>query len=95
MGDTGSYVRVFACARLLKIRKGLAGPKAVFILLKFKHGDAFQVDWSTEYTFIGGVRKRVELAHTKLCASRAFWLTACPSRGREMLLMCTPKPLLL
>ena len=85
MGYTGSYARVCAYARLWKIREGLAGAKAAFIPLKFKHGDAFQFDWSTEYTFIGGVRKRVELAHTKLCASRAFWLTAYPSQGHEML----------
>ncbi len=85
LGYTGSYARVCAYARLWKIREGLAGAKAAFIPLKFKHGDAFQFDWSTEYTFIGGVRKRVELAHTKLCASRAFWLTAYPSQGHEML----------
>jgi transposase len=85
MGYTGSYARVCAYARLWKIREGLAGAKAAFIPLKFKHVDAFQFDWSTEYTFIGGVRKRVELSHTKLCASPAFWLTAYPSQGHEML----------
>jgi len=53
--------------------------------LKFAHGEAFQFDWSTEYTFIGGLRRRVELAHTKLCASRAFWLVAYPGQGHEML----------
>ena len=65
--------------------KARRGPKAAFIPLKFKHGEAFQFDWSTEYTFIGGLRRRVELAHTKLCASRAFWLVAYPGQGHEML----------
>jgi hypothetical protein len=39
-------------------------------------GEAFQFDWSTEYAFVGGLRRRLEVAHTKLCASRAFWLVA-------------------
>ena len=30
----------------------------------------FQFDWSCEYTFIGGLRRRLEVAHIKLCASR-------------------------
>ena len=59
--------------------------KGAFIPLKFRQGEAFQFDWSTEYTFIGGIRRRVELAHTKLCASRAFWLVAYPGQGHEML----------
>jgi transposase len=84
-GYTGSYGRVCAFARKWKASVGLASAKAAFIPLKFSHGEAFQFDWSTEYTFIGGMRRRVELAHTKLCSSRAFWLTAYPSQGHEML----------
>jgi hypothetical protein len=34
---------------------------------------------------IGGVWRKVQLAHMKLCASRAFWLVAYPSQGHEML----------
>ena len=45
-------------------------------------GEAFQFDWSTEYTFIGGLRRRVELAHTKLCASRALWLGVWAEEGK-------------
>ena len=51
----------------------------------FRQGEAFQFDWSTEYTFIGGIRRRVELAHTKLCTSRAFWLVVYPGQGHETL----------
>ena len=79
------YGRVCAFARQWKQSQGEASTKAAFIPLKFKPGEAFQFDWSTEYTFIGGLRRRVELAHTKLCASRAFWLVAYPGQGHEML----------
>jgi transposase len=85
LGYTGSYGRVCAFARDWKSSEGLATSKGAFIPLKFAHGEAFQFDWSTEYTFIGGLRRRVELAHTKLCASRAFWLVAYPGQGHEML----------
>jgi hypothetical protein len=53
--------------------------------LKFALGEAFQFDWSTEYAFVGGLRRRLEVAHTKLCASRAFWLVAYPTQSHEML----------
>ena len=85
LGYTGSYGRVCAFARDWKTSEGLAASKGAFIPLKFAHGEAFQFDWSTEYTFIGGLRRRVELAHTKLCASRAFWLVVYPGQGHEML----------
>ena len=84
-GYAGGYGRVCAFAREWKVEQSLAGAKAAFIPLKFQHGEAFQFDWSTEYTFIGGLRRRVELAHTKLCSSRAFWLVAYPGQGHEML----------
>ena len=85
MGYSGSYGRVCAFARSWKQAQSQASSKAAFIPLKFKLGEAFQFDWSTEYTFIGGLRRRVELAHTKLAASRAFWLVAYPGQGHEML----------
>ena len=34
---------------------------------------------------LGGSWRKVQLAHLKLCASRAFWLVAYPSQGHEML----------
>ena len=34
---------------------------------------------------VGGIYYRVQVAHLKLCASRAFWLVAYPSQGHEML----------
>ena len=43
---------------------GVGTTKAAFIPLKFKPGEVFQFDWSTEHTFRGGLRRRVELART-------------------------------
>ena len=34
---------------------------------------------------VGGIYRRMQVSHLKLCASRAFWLVAYPSQGHEML----------
>ena len=34
---------------------------------------------------VGGIYRRMQVSHMKLCASRAFWLVAYPSQGHEML----------
>ena len=34
---------------------------------------------------VGGIYRRLQAAHLKLCASRAFWVMAYPSQGHEML----------
>lgn len=47
-------------------------------------GEAFQFDWSEEGLLIGGLFRRIQVSRMKLCASRAFWLVAYPSQGREM-----------
>ena len=56
-----------------------------FVPLKFDLGEAFQFDWSEEGLVVGGIFYKVQVAHTKLCASRAFWLVAYASQGHEML----------
>jgi transposase len=56
-----------------------------FVPLKFELGEAFQFDWSEEGLVVGGIYRRMQVAHLKLCASRAFWLVAYPSQGHEML----------
>jgi len=33
---------------------------------------------------VGGVFHKVQAAHLKLCASRAFWLVAYPTQSHEM-----------
>ena len=53
--------------------------------LKFDLGEAFQFDWSEEGLVVGGIYRRMQVSHMKLCASRAFWLVAYPIQGHEML----------
>ena len=53
--------------------------------LKFELGEAFQFDWSEEGLLIGGLWRKLQVAHLKLCASRTFVLVAYPSQGHEML----------
>jgi transposase len=82
-GYTGCYCQVTAFIRAWRGREGNA-PKA-FVPLSFEQGEAFQFDWSEEGLVIGGVYRRMQVSHLKLCASRAFWLVAYPSQGHEML----------
>lgn len=58
---------------------------AGFVPMSYELGEAFQFDWSCEYVFIGGLRRRLEVAHLKLAASRAFVLVAYFSQAHEML----------
>ncbi len=85
LGYAGSYGRVAAFARRWREERSGKTGKGAFVPLKFALGDAFQFDWSTEYAWVGGLRRRLEVAHTKLCGSRAFWLVAYPSQSHEML----------
>jgi transposase len=85
MGYRGGYGRVAAFARRFIAEESSRGGGRAFVPLKFQLGEAFQFDWSTEYAFVGGLRRRLDVAHTKLCASRAFWLTAYPTQSHEML----------
>jgi transposase len=85
LGYRGSYPRVVVWVRRWRARQADAPRRAAFVPLAFELGDAFQFDWSCEYAFVGGLRRRLEVAHTKLAASRAFWLTAYPTQSHEML----------
>ena len=84
-GFTGSYSRVTEFVRRWHEHAGQATGKAAYIPLKFALGEAFQFDWSEEGLVIGGIYRRIQVAHLKLCASRAFVLIAYPSQGHEML----------
>ena len=83
-GYPGTYTRVTAFIRQWKAGGG-ATARAAFVPLLFPPGEAFQFDWSCEYAFIAGQRLRLEVAHTKLACSRAFWLVAYPQQSHEML----------
>jgi len=82
-GYVGGYSRVTDFIRDWRGREGKA-PRA-FVPLKFALGEAFQFDWSEEGLVVGGIYRRMQVSHLKLCASRAFWLVAYPSQGHEML----------
>jgi len=84
-GFTGSYSRVTEFVREWRAVSGSAAARRAFVPLRFALGEAFQFDWSEEGIVIGGFYRRVQVAHLKLCASRAFVLAAYPSQGHEML----------
>ena len=84
-GFTGHYARVTEAIRAWRAQAGAVTARSAYVPLTFAWGEAFQFDWSEEGIVIGGIWRRVQVAHMKLCASRAFWLVAYPSQGHEML----------
>ena len=84
-GSGGGYSRVTDFIRASRQSEGQAVLTQAFVPLTFELGEAFQFDWSEEGLTVGAVYYRVQVAHLKLCASRAFWLVAYPSQGHEML----------
>ena len=85
LGYEGGYTRLTDYIRAWRDEQGKVGATSAFVPLSFELGDAFQFDWSEEGLVIGGIYRRLQLAHLKLCASRAFWLVAYPTQGHEML----------
>ena len=84
-GYPGGYGRVAHFIRRWREAGGAGPRRQAYVPLRFAPGEAFQFDWSCEYAEIDGQRRRLELAHLKLCASRAFWLVAYPHQSHEML----------
>jgi len=84
-GYEGSYQRVCAFVRQWKVERDQSPQRGAFVPMSFENGEAFQFDWSCEYVFIAGLRRRIEVAHMKLAASRAFWLVAYHMQSHEML----------
>jgi transposase len=84
-GYEGGYSRLTDYIRAWRAERGGVQAGDAYVPLSFELGEAFQFDWSEEPLVIGGVYQRLQVAHTKLCASRAFWLVAYPSQGHEML----------
>jgi len=88
LGYEGSYNRVAAFARDWKAarqREEKTSGRGVFVPLAFSPGEAFQFDWSEDWAIIGGERTKLQVAHFKLCHSRAFILRAYPQQTHEML----------
>lgn len=84
-GYPGGYGRVSRFVRRWHAEGGEQAARQSYVPLYFAPGEAFQFDWSVEYALIDGLRRRLELAHVKLAASRAFWLVAYPLQSHEML----------
>lgn len=84
-GFTGGYSTVTEFVRDVRASEARVRAKSAYVPLRFVAGEAFQFDWSEEGVVIGGIYRRLQVAHLKLCASRAFWLTAYPAQSHEML----------
>jgi transposase len=59
--------------------------RGTFVPLAFGPGEAFQFDWSEDFAVIGSTRTKLQVAHCKLCHSRAFVIRAYPLQTHEML----------
>ena len=84
-GYEGGYTRLTDFIRSWRAQQGSVTVAKAYVPLSFELGEAFQFDWSEEGLVVGGIYRRLQVAHMKLCASRAFWLVAYPSQGHEML----------
>lgn len=85
MGYSGGKTMVYAFCRQWKEEQAQSPKGNGFVPLSFEPGEAFQFDWSTEYLVIGGLHRRLEVAHAKLAASRAYLLVAYYAQAHEML----------
>ena len=88
LGFDGSYGRVAAFYRAWQAERHEAeqtSGRGTFVPLAFSAGEAFQFDWSEDWAVLGGERVKLQVAHFKLCYSRAFVLRAYPLQSHEML----------
>ncbi len=83
-GFNGHYSRVTEFIRRWRGQGAGAASKA-YVPLRFEPGEAHQFDWSEEHLVIGGVWRKIIVAHLKLCFSRAFVVQAYPTQSHEML----------
>ena len=83
-GYDGGYTRGTDFIRAWRQGEGQGAVANAFIPLSFELGEAYQFDWSEEGLVVGGIYYRAQVAHMKLCASRAFWLVAYPGQGHGM-----------
>ncbi len=84
LGFDGDYSRVTEFIRRWR-KDGETAVVRAFVPMKFDPGEAHQFDWSEEHIVIGGILRKVLLAHLKLCFSRAFIVQAYPTQSHEML----------
>ena len=84
LGFDGDYSRVTEFIRNWREGGGAAVTKA-FVPLQFAPGEAHQFDWSEEHLVIGGIWRKLMVAHLKLCYSKTFVVQAYPAQSHEML----------
>ena len=63
----------------------LQAAKQSYVPLQFVPGKAFQFDWSEDWVKINGVSTKLQIAHFKLCYSRAYFMWAYLAQSHEML----------
>ena len=88
LGYSGSYDRVAAFARNWRQRRAEAANRArrgTYVPLQFDPGEAFQFDWSEDWVHVAGRKTKFQVAHFKLCHSRAFMMRCYPLQTHEML----------
>lgn len=83
-GYTGSYSPV--CRYVKSLRSTASSSSNAYIPLLFKAGDALQFDWSEEHVVLGGVERKIKVAHFRLCYSRKSFVIAYPNESQEMVL---------
>ncbi|MHD0215561.1 hypothetical protein ACQZEU_12590, partial [Corynebacterium diphtheriae] len=67
-GYDGGYSQLTAFVRSWRGEQGKS--LRAFVPLTFALGEAFQFDWSEEGLLIGGLFRRIQVSHMKLCARK-------------------------
>lgn len=84
-GYTGQYSAVAAFIRKFR-QQHQPQSIPVFMAQSFTPGDAYQFDWSVETVRLAGQTIKVNVAHFRLCHSRAFFVCAYPSQKTDILM---------
>lgn len=87
-GYNGDYTRLADFIRAWCEQAGQTAAAKADIPLAFELGEAYKFDGSEQGLVMSGIQHRAQVAHMKLCASRAFGLVVIPSHGNKMHLRC-------
>lgn len=83
-GYQGQYNSLACFVRKFKAQYEAKG-QDVFIPQYFPEADAYQFDWSIETIKLSGEVVKINVAHFRLCHSRAFFIKAYPNQRMDML----------
>jgi transposase len=86
-GYRGAYDSVQRYVKHWKLEQKMtpASTKA-FIPLAFPPGETCQFDWSEEFVELGGIGRKIKVAHFRLSYSRKMFVAAYPCETQEMVL---------